>query len=215
MPKGLIRQSIVVSFLLFGLKTSLQAKVIDSYDLQQIAAKYGEGAKKRFDSLKKLMIKDENLSEVDRLVCVNNFFNQVPYQSDKVCWGKSDYWATPSEMLGVGKADCEDYAIAKFFTLLDMGIPKEKLFLTYALTNNTKDKHMVLAYFTDEFSRPLILDNDVLTIKQEALSRDYIPLFRFNLEHFVAFDHGFEHKSPIDFKKLENWKSITKRLSLI
>ena len=149
MPKKFIHQSIMISFLLFGLKISLYAKGMEAYDMQQIAIKYGESAKKRFGSLKKLMIENHDLSEVERLVCVNNFFNQVPYQSDQQCWGKSDYWATPVEMLGVGKADCEDYAIAKFFTLVEMGIPREKLFLTYALTENTKNKSYGFGLFCE------------------------------------------------------------------
>lgn len=210
-----LRAGIRISFLLFCLKISLAASVIDIYDAQQIGVKYGDAAKKRFGALKKLILENKDLPERERLVCVNNFFNQVPYESDRTCWGKSDYWATPVEMLGVGKADCEDYAIAKFFTLLEMGVPREKLFLTYALTDNATNRHMVLAYYADEFSTPLILDNRALSIEPEAVSKKYIPLYRFNLERFVAFDHGFEHKSPIDFKKLENWESIAKRLSLI
>jgi len=214
MPKVLIRQSVVIGFMLIGLKVSLGAKAMEVYEMEQIAVKYGETATKRFGSLKKLMGETKGLTEVERLVCVNNFFNQVPYQSDQKCWGKSDYWATPIEMLGVGKADCEDYAIAKFFTLLEMGIPQEKLYLTYALTDNAKNRHMVLAYYTDAFSVPLILDNAALTIEPEAVHKNYIPLYRFNLERFVSFDHGFEHKRPIDLKKLENWEGIIKRLAL-
>lgn len=214
MSKALIYRSIVISFLLMGLKVSLYAKVMEAYDIENLAVKYGETAQKRFGSLKKLMGETKNLTEVERLVCVNNFFNQVPYQSDQQCWGKSDYWATPIEMLGVGKADCEDYAIAKFFTLVEMGVPQEKLYLTYVLTENTKNRHMVLAYFTDDVSVPLILDNGALTIEPETVTKNYIPLYRFNLERFVAFDHGFERKRPIDLKKLENWEGIIKRLSL-
>lgn len=205
----------LISFLLIGAKVSLCARVIEAYDLQQMTLKYGETAKKRLRSLQKMIGDSRNLPEHERLVCVNNFFNQVPYQNDKVCWGVSDYWATPSEMLGVGKADCEDYAIAKFFTLIEMGIPEEKLFLTYVLTDNAKKKHMVLAYFTDEFSAPLILDNRAIDIAPEKIDKDYIPLYRFNLERFVAFDHGFEHKTLLDLKKMEQWGSVTKRLSLI
>ena len=215
MPKRFFHQGIMISFLLFGLKISLYAKGMEAYDMQQITIKYGESAKKRFGSLKKLIIENKDLSEIERLTCINNFFNQVPYQSDKVCWGKSDYWATPVEMLGVGKADCEDYAIAKFFTLVEMGVPREKLFLTCVLTDNAQSNHMVLAYFADDFSAPLILDNGVMKIEPEVVNKNYVPLYRFNLDRFVVFDHGVEHKSLIDLKKFSNWESITKRLSLI
>jgi predicted transglutaminase-like cysteine proteinase len=212
MPKRVIRQSLIVSLLLLGSKTVLFASMAEVYPLPRIASKYGEAAQKRFKSLQKIINESSGLSESERLVCVNNFFNQVPYQSDRVCWGISDYWATPIEMLGVGKADCEDYAIAKFFTLIEMGIPQEKLFLTYAVTDDARNKHVVLAYYADERAVPLILDNRELNIVPEKVNKDYIPLYRFNLAQYMAYDQGFARKSPIDMKKLEKWETLTKRL---
>ena len=40
---------------------------------------------------------------------------------------KKDYWATPIEFMGTGAGDCEDYAIAKYFSLINLGIPEDKL----------------------------------------------------------------------------------------
>ena len=42
-----------------------------------------------------------------------------------------DYWATPVESLRKGEADCEDYAIAKYFTLRQLGVADDKLRITY------------------------------------------------------------------------------------
>lgn len=212
MPRRVIRQSVIVSLIVLGSKVSLCAAAIEVCPVPRVAAKYGEEAQKRFKSLKKIIDANAGRSEEERLVCINNFFNQVPYQSDRECWGIPDYWATPIEMLGVGKADCEDYAIAKFFTLIEMGIPQEKLFLTYAATDNTSNKHVVLAYYADERAVPLILDNRVLNIVPEKVNKDYIPLYRFNLQQYMAYDQGFARKSPIDMKKLEKWETLTKRL---
>ena len=33
--------------------------------------------------------------------------------------------------MGTGGGDCEDYAIAKYFSLIKLGIPDEKLRITY------------------------------------------------------------------------------------
>ena len=44
---------------------------------------------------------------------VNQFVNRMPYQEDQITYGKSDYWASPSESLG-NAGDCEDYVIAKY-----------------------------------------------------------------------------------------------------
>lgn len=213
MPKRVIQSSIVVSFLLCStLKMPLQANEETVNAAEKIASHYGDAAGKRYKSLMAIIDQNKERSEMERLVCVNNFFNQVPYQSDQKCWGKPDYWTTPIEMLGMGKADCEDYAIAKFFTLIEMGIPEDKLFLTYAATDNTKNKHVVLAYYEDERSVPLILDNRQLQITQEKIDKNYIPLYRFNLKHILTYDQGYGRKSPIDMKKIAQWESVTKRL---
>jgi len=215
MPKKLIRHTVIISFLILGIKPSLHANQIRVYNFQSFAIQYGEGAKKRFISLKKLLKEAQGLSDKERLLRVNDFFNQVPYSSDEKVWGNSDYWATPLEMLGKGKADCEDYAIAKFFTLLEMGIPEEKLFLTYAVTDNLTTRHMVLAYYEYKGAVPLILDNRAFTILPESLSKDYIPLYRFNLNDFIGFEDGVEHKSAITTKKLHQWTDLTKRFTKV
>lgn len=215
MPKKLIHRTVVISFLVFGVKTSLYARQIEMYNFQSIAMQYDENAKKRFDSLKKLVKDAQGLSDTERLFRVNDFFNQVPYSSDEKVWGDRDYWATPLEMLGKGKADCEDYAIAKFFTLLEMGIPEEKLFLTYVVTDNLTTRHMVLAYYEYKGAVPLILDNRAFTIVPETLNKNYIPLYRFNLNDFIAYEDGLEHKSSIATKKLHKWEELTKRFTKV
>ena len=50
---------------------------------------------------------------------------------DIIHWNKVDYWATPIEFLASHGGDCEDFAIAKYFTLIQLGIPEEQLTLTY------------------------------------------------------------------------------------
>lgn len=215
MPKKLIHRTVVISFLVLGVKTSLCARRIEVYNFQAVATHYDESAQKRFVSLKKLLKEGQGLSDNERLFRVNDFFNQVPYSSDEKVWGNRDYWATPVEMLGKGKADCEDYAIAKFFTLLEMGIPEEKLFLTYVVTDNLTTRHMVLAYYEYKGAVPLILDNRAFTIAPENLNKNYIPLYRFNLNDFIAYEDGWEHKSSIATKKLHQWENLTKRFTKV
>lgn len=215
MPKKLIRHTVFVSCLVFSTKLSLfgSEKKLDYF--HAVAVQYGENGEKRFHSFKKLFQEAQELSEKDQLVRVNAFFNQIPYGSDEKIWGNKDYWATPIELLSKGRGDCEDYAIAKFFTLLELGVPKEKLFLTYVVTDNLTRRHMVLAYYEYEGSVPLILDNRILSIDPELMNRDYIPLYRFNLNDFIAYDQGFERKSPLITKKMYQWEELTKRLSKV
>jgi predicted transglutaminase-like cysteine proteinase len=113
---------------------------------------------------------------------VNGFFNKVPYFSDLEHWGVDDYWATPVEMLGSFGADCEDYSIAKFLSLRELGIPLDRLRITYVRMLNRGESHMVLAYYPTPDADPLILDNLVREIKPASQRPDLEPVYSFNDE---------------------------------
>src|SRR5690625_6260154 len=76
-------------------------------------------------------------------------------------WGVGDYRARPLETLGVGAADCEDYVIGKYFSLIRLGVSPEKLRLVYvgAQVGGRSIAHMVLGYYPQPDAEPLILDN--------------------------------------------------------
>ena len=117
----------------------------------------------------------------DRLLrAVNRFFNRIPSVTDFAHWGVEDYWATPSESLGSNGADCEDYAIAKYFTLKELGVPIARLRLVYAKTWHSRDAHLVLAYYADPGADPLILDNLENSIQSASDRPDLIPVYTFN-----------------------------------
>jgi predicted transglutaminase-like cysteine proteinase len=50
----------------------------------------------------------------------NRFLNDWRYKPDDQNYGQRDYWATPLEFLR-RSGDCEDYAIAKYVTLRELG----------------------------------------------------------------------------------------------
>ena len=117
----------------------------------------------------------------DRLLrAVNRFFNRIQSVSDLRHWGVEDYWATPSEMLSSNGADCEDYAMAKYFTLKELGVPISRLRLVYAKTTRSRDAHLVLAYYPNPSADPLILDNLVGNIQSASDRPDLIPVYTFN-----------------------------------
>lgn len=111
---------------------------------------------------------------------VNAFFNQVPYLTDLEHWGLDDYWATPTETLGSFGGDCEDYSIAKYLTLKAMGIPIEKLRITYVRALSQGVSHMVLAYYPTPDADPLILDNLIGDISPASQRTDLLPVYGFN-----------------------------------
>jgi predicted transglutaminase-like cysteine proteinase len=120
-----------------------------------------------------------------RLKDVNDFFNRrLAFRDDAVTWGLPDYWASPLESLDKRAGDCEDYAIAKYFSLAASGVPTAKLRMVYvrARMQGQSLAHMVLAYYAQPGAEPLILDNlrpEVLPASQRA---DLTPVFSFNTE---------------------------------
>lgn len=96
---------------------------------------------------------------LSKLKIVNDYFNKISYKSDLNNWKTKDYWATPFELIKSGAGDCEDYAIAKFFTLKKLGISEEKLKLMYTKVSKTNQAHIVLSYSHKPNYTPIILDN--------------------------------------------------------
>ena len=76
-------------------------------------------------------------SEADKLTAVNDYFNALRFIQDETLWRKPDYWATPLQVLAAGAGDCEDFAIAKYFTLRTLGVADEHLRITYTWNRTT------------------------------------------------------------------------------
>ncbi|HUH87713.1 MAG TPA: transglutaminase-like cysteine peptidase [Pusillimonas sp.] len=120
-----------------------------------------------------------------QLQAVNRFWNSnVRGVEDIDLWGQADYWATPLETLGKRAGDCEDYVIGKYFSLLHIGVPAEKLRLIYvrARVGGQTIAHMVLGYYETPSSDPLILDSLTSTMVTAARRPDLTPVFSFNAQ---------------------------------
>lgn len=90
--------------------------------IDKVENEYNKGARERVEKWKLLVVDSQLNSEKEQLNQVNRFFNLVRFMDDIRVWGKEDYWATPVEFLGRNAGDCEDFAIAKYFTLRALGI---------------------------------------------------------------------------------------------
>ena len=127
--------------------------------LNNLNTEYSAEAYRRGLAINKLLVTLKHQDIQKQLLEVNRFFNQFEYQEDHIHWGEQDYWATPSEFLGTQKGDCEDFVIAKYFALRALGVPDERLYLTYVKALKQNVAHMVLSYFPTPASIPQILDN--------------------------------------------------------
>ena len=118
-----------------------------------------------------------------KLRAVNAFFNQrIQFSDDTEVWGRADYWASPLELLDKGRGDCEDFATAKYFSLLLTGLPPARLRLVYVrLKAGTASRaHMVLAYTPEPGAEPLILDNLVAGVLPASQRPELVAEFSFN-----------------------------------
>ncbi|MFT6986166.1 MAG: putative transglutaminase-like cysteine proteinase [Psychromonas sp.] len=125
-----------------------------------------------------------NLAEIEKVQSVNRFFNRFQYLKDINEWNKNNYWATPKEFVIHGGGDCEDFAIAKMFHLIDIGVDSNKLMLAYGKTIPANRDHIVLLYYKLPSSMPLVLDNNESYL--EPLNE------RYNLKLVYAFNGGYE-----------------------
>jgi predicted transglutaminase-like cysteine proteinase len=150
--------------------------------LRRAEREYGPDAKKRLLAWRDLMADAEKRRASDRelLALVNRFFNQLHFIDDRIQWRQEDYWATPVEFLASGGGDCEDFAIGKFFTLINMGIAESKLTLTYVKSLTLNQAHMVLSYYAHPDAIPLILDNIDQTVKPATERGDLRPVYSVN-----------------------------------
>lgn len=129
--------------------------------------------------------------ELQQLQQVNRFFNEhIRYTEDAELWNVSDYWASPRETLEQGAGDCEDFALAKYFTLRELGVPTEHLRLIYTTLAYNGQAHMVLAYWPTVGSNVMILDN--LNTEVTPLTRrpDLHIQFAFDSKYVYKYERG-------------------------
>jgi predicted transglutaminase-like cysteine proteinase len=159
----------------------------------------------------------QSLSEEQKLVKANDFFNtRIRWVQDPVAWKQKDYWATPLETMGKRMGDCEDFAIAKYATLLLAGVDVNKLRITYVKAqiggpySKTHEAHMVLAYYPTPSADPQILDSLIMDIRPASRREDLTPVFGFNSKGlWVGGAAAPATKDP--GAKLSRWRDLLQR----
>jgi predicted transglutaminase-like cysteine proteinase len=164
-----------------------------------------------------MVVKSERMPESDQIARVNDFFNRrILFVDDAQGWGKDDYWATPLETMGRGLGDCEDFAIAKYVSLRSLGIPLDKLRLTYVKAQTgggVSQAHMVLAYYPYPRAEPLILDNLISDIRPASHRNDLFPVFSFNSAGLWVGSGPSEKASGSSTARLSRWRDLIARMN--
>jgi predicted transglutaminase-like cysteine proteinase len=183
--------------------------------LQLAQARYGPQAVLAVKQWQELLVRSKGLPESEEIVRVNDFFNhKIFFVDDLEGWGQADYWATPLESLGRGLGDCEDFAIAKYVSLRSLGVPLDKLRLTYvrAQIGGVSQAHMVLAYYPSPRAEPLILDNLVGEVLPASRRNDLYPVFSFNSEGLWVGSGPSEKASGSSTARLSRWRDLIARM---
>lgn len=152
------------------------------------------------------------MSDRDKLIEINNFFNKLKWVSDDKHWGVTDYWATPLETLISGAGDCEDFAIGKYFSLREAGIASDKLRIHYVKALDINQAHMVLGYYSSPGAEPLILDNLDKKIKPASQRGNLLPIYSFDVDGlWLARSRS---QNPIGkASSLRAWEDTKRRMS--
>ena len=186
--------------------------------LSTLTQRWGAGPTPKFNAWRTLIGNISGMQDADRLKRVNDFFNrQVRFAEDVDNWEQPDFWATPMESIGKGAGDCEDYAIAKYFTLREAGIPTAKLRLIYVRASSgsaggaPSQAHMVLAYYAQPDAEPLVMDNLVGDIKPASRRPDLVPVFSFNSEGVFAGAAGAAGAPAAGTGRLSRWEDLLRR----
>lgn len=212
----LVAVSTLSTSLLWG---TAQAKVMNwSFDqiIRKAEKRYGRQgqAKERLLSWSALIEDYRGYSDLEKIQAVNRYFNRhVQFSEDIALWKKADYWATPVETLAMGAGDCEDIALAKYFTLRLLDVPEAKLRITYARVLFPQQAHMVMSYLPEPGAEPLVLDNLVDAILPASARDDLQLLYAFDATSLYAVE-GPGMRRIGESRQIPCWQELLSKLSL-
>lgn len=134
----------------------------------------GKNQKKRWKQFKSTVVSKPRMQQ---LRMVNSYFNKWPYRLDKENWGKREYWATPPEFVKKS-GDCEDYAIAKYYALRELGLPASSMRIVALMDNIRRLGHAVLVVYHG--GDAWVLDNQTKLVLSHSKFSHYVPQFSVN-----------------------------------
>ena len=180
----------------------------------RMQSRYGAAGVQRLGQWLAMLTAQKSRPLSQQLPAVNEFWNRAVVQTeDSMLWAQPDYWATPLETLGKGAGDCEDYVIGKYFSLLRLGVPGDRLRLIYVrarmggVGSTQSIAHMVLGYYEVPTAEPLVLDSMVDFLLPSSQRKDLTPVFSFNAQGvYVA------GAQPSSVDRITRWRDLLTRM---
>lgn len=113
-----------------------------------------------------------------QLALINRYINwHIRYTDDRVAYGSKDYWASPLQSMG-GRGDCEDYAAAKYFSLLSLGFSDDQIRLVIVRDDSIGELHALTTVSLD--GETYVLDNRFQRVLRDSQIPSYRPIYSFN-----------------------------------
>jgi predicted transglutaminase-like cysteine proteinase len=111
---------------------------------------------------------------------VNHYINQRRWRDKR----QSEEWQTLGAFFARGGA-CEDFALAKYFALRELGFPAEDLRVVITWDRTNRAYHALVAVQLDDEVHLLDVDNAILTGNGHRTYR-----YLFSLNELAVWDHG-------------------------
>lgn len=129
------------------------------------------------DEWQEIITQLKNKTPIVKMEGINKHLNKAAYITDMANWRKQDYWATIGQFFKKD-GDCEDYAIAKYYSLKELGFSPDQMRIVIVEDTNLNVAHAVLAVYYD--NKIWILDNQISRIITENQIVHYKPLYSIN-----------------------------------
>lgn len=180
--------------------------------IAQMGKQYGSSARIRLEQWQRLLKSARGVSEQAKLKQVNDFFNRTRWISDQDHWRQKDYWATPVEFLVTDGGDCEDFTIAKYYTLKALGVNISKMSIAYVKAIEYNQAHMVLTYYSSPRAEPVVLDNINKRILPASKRPDLVHVYSFNGDNLWLSKKGKRADLVGSSDRLKPWVKLQNRV---
>lgn len=191
---------------------------VSAAQAELLARKWGGRGARRIAAWQRFMaglrrdVAGRGYPDAELLAKVNDFFGMFSFIPDREQWGVEDYWASPAELVASGGGDCEDFAIAKYFALKELGVRAEALRITHVRMGSKGEPHMVLAYYPGGGAAPLIMDNIEGDVLPAAGRKDLLPVFSVNEGGVFVLDRDFSVKMTAPAHRVRIWRDFLVKL---
>lgn len=201
--------------LLIGCAPEYKAPIVAPVynELGAVEAFYGIDARNRVQAWRQMQRAGQHQSTAMQLKLTNDFFNGLKFEDDSEHWQAEDYWATPLETVATNGGDCEDFALGKYFTLIEQGVPEQCLSMMYVKALSLNKAHMVLTYQCNRHDAKLVLDNLTAAIVPADERSDLIPVYSFNTAGLWLNKPNQQLERINDTAHLSRWQHLLQRIN--